>query len=83
MASGFGMAFTKAMLSSMFLTCVYSQRLSSPAGHRGKIKGATATCHRLYRDDREQGPEYLLGHDRGVQRRVQQYRGLNVPGTVS
>nr|ACR35841.1 unknown [Zea mays] len=32
----------------------------------------------LDRDDREQGPEYLLGHDRGVQRRVQQYRGLNV-----
>jgi hypothetical protein len=33
----------------------------------------------MYRDDREKGAEYLLRHDRRVERRVQQYCGLNVP----
>jgi hypothetical protein len=45
MASGFGMAFTKAMLSSIFLTCVYSARRksSNASVHRPDTgaKGAT------------------------------------------
>jgi len=59
MASGFGMAFTKAMLSSIFLTGVYSIKkkvsdFSSPARH-GSKRRHLPQASRIYRDDREQG----------------------------
>jgi hypothetical protein len=68
------------MLSSIFFT--WRSRCSGcSAIHSDSASNASANVH-AHRDDGEQRAEDLLRHDVGVERRVQQQRGLDAPARL-